>query len=532
MLGRRAIWNRFAADYAPPSATTSSSRASTCSTSGSATATPRWRKRVPLWFTGASTPDACEPAFAALIARGTITTADRRARFRLASEAGNVKLAQSLGNDLRRRTASPIARLPTSIAIRSRALAKGNFAWTTTQRPRSRAVRARARGARRRRRAREAPGSRWRDRLPEADRKYGNARLAYYAARQLHPSANDWFREAGDAPLTAPKRRRGGCAPRCARSRWDDVLAAHRRDARGAAPGSRMALLAGTRADASGSRETRPRELLTALADRDELLRRARARVARPAIRRAREHAARAGARRARRFRRARGRASARSSSPSSTCAPSRSASGPTSCAACRRRDPAARRRSRAPGRPLRPRDQYRGAHAGTARFRPALSRAVPQRVRGRGQGATTSTSRCCTASRGRSRASTPTSCRSAGAVGLMQLMPRHRAMGREADSRAATTRRRASATPISTRSSARTTSSTGSSASTRCRRSRPLRIMPGQAARRRGVRPAPLEGAIWVETIPFNETRDYVKKVLANAMVYGHSVQRQRRRR
>ena len=35
----------------------------------------------------------------------------------------------------------------------------------------------------------------------------------------------------------------------------------------------------------------------------------------------------------------------------------------------------------------------------------------------------------------------------------------------------------------------------------------------------------APLEGAIWVETIPFNETRDYVKKVLANAMVYARSL-------
>jgi peptidoglycan lytic transglycosylase len=34
----------------------------------------------------------------------------------------------------------------------------------------------------------------------------------------------------------------------------------------------------------------------------------------------------------------------------------------------------------------------------------------------------------------------------------------------------------------------------------------------------------APLEGAIWVETIPFNETRDYVKKVLANAYVYAHT--------
>jgi soluble lytic murein transglycosylase len=44
----------------------------------------------------------------------------------------------------------------------------------------------------------------------------------------------------------------------------------------------------------------------------------------------------------------------------------------------------------------------------------------------------------------------------------------------------------------------------------------------PGRAQAWRPL--APLEGAIWVETIPFNETRDYVKKVLANAMVYAQS--------
>jgi soluble lytic murein transglycosylase len=35
----------------------------------------------------------------------------------------------------------------------------------------------------------------------------------------------------------------------------------------------------------------------------------------------------------------------------------------------------------------------------------------------------------------------------------------------------------------------------------------------------------SPLEGAVWVETIPFNETRDYVKKVLANAMYYAREL-------
>ena len=41
----------------------------------------------------------------------------------------------------------------------------------------------------------------------------------------------------------------------------------------------------------------------------------------------------------------------------------------------------------------------------------------------------------------------------------------------------------------------------------------------PGRAKRWRDLQP--LEGAIYTETIPFDETRDYVKKVLANAVIY-----------
>jgi soluble lytic murein transglycosylase len=32
-----------------------------------------------------------------------------------------------------------------------------------------------------------------------------------------------------------------------------------------------------------------------------------------------------------------------------------------------------------------------------------------------------------------------------------------------------------------------------------------------------------PMEAAIYAETIPFNETRDYVKKVMSNASYYSH---------
>lgn len=41
----------------------------------------------------------------------------------------------------------------------------------------------------------------------------------------------------------------------------------------------------------------------------------------------------------------------------------------------------------------------------------------------------------------------------------------------------------------------------------------------PGRARKWRAERP--LEGAIYAETIPFNETRDYVKKVMSNAVFY-----------
>ena len=46
----------------------------------------------------------------------------------------------------------------------------------------------------------------------------------------------------------------------------------------------------------------------------------------------------------------------------------------------------------------------------------------------------------------------------------------------------------------------------------------------PGRARRWRDAHP--LEGAIYAETIPFNETRDYVKKVLANSVFYAALLQ------
>ncbi len=223
-LGRRGLWERFAADYGTPPGDDVELACFTV--------LYKWRRdgdvaladAIPLWATGAATPEACEPAFAALFANGTLTAADRRARLRLASEANNVRLAQALGGSLPAadrlsdRDFRDVAKDPQA------ALAKGNFAWKSAS-GRELALYALERAARADPVAARAGWVKWRDRLPEADRRYGNARLAFHAARRLDPAANDYFREAGEVKLsTEANAWRVRAALRA--QAWDDVRVA------------------------------------------------------------------------------------------------------------------------------------------------------------------------------------------------------------------------------------------------------------------------------------------------------------------
>jgi len=223
-LARRGVWSRFALDFpAPPIDDVELACYGILY---------RWQNygddalaaAVPFWFTGQTTPEACDLLFAPLIKRGDITMADRRARFRLASEAGNPRLAQAIaaefpGKDrIADRDFADVNRDPL------RALEQGAFAWDTgggrdlALFALERAVRTDAGGTR-------AAWVKWRDKLPEADRKYGNARLAFFAARQLNPAASDWFREAGDLS-SAPEAQAWRVRAALRVMAWDDVLSA------------------------------------------------------------------------------------------------------------------------------------------------------------------------------------------------------------------------------------------------------------------------------------------------------------------
>jgi soluble lytic murein transglycosylase len=200
VLGRRADWATFGLDYVQAPSEDNELACYGIQYRRLRDGEAALAAAKPLWLTGSATPDACEPLFAALIKRDEITVADRRARFRLAVEAGNVKLAQAIAGELPpedRITAREFAHVDRDPA---RALAKGEFAWKHRG-GRELALYALERAARSDPQGVRSAWEQQRSHVTDAERRYGNGRIAFYAARQLAPQANDWFREADGAVL-------------------------------------------------------------------------------------------------------------------------------------------------------------------------------------------------------------------------------------------------------------------------------------------------------------------------------------------
>ena len=224
-LGKRGDWNRFAVEYSPSSGEDTELACYAVQYRLQRDGLAALAAAKPLWFTGSSTPDACEPLFAQLIARGDLGVDERRERMRLATAAGNVRLAHAIAAELppneriSERELAAVDRDPV------RALAKGQFAWKTAA-GRELALYALDRAARKDAGDAHAAWIKWRNRLPQADRDYGNARLAYHAARQLDPSANEWFRDVPAATLSAPDQRAWRVRAALRAGAWRDVRAA------------------------------------------------------------------------------------------------------------------------------------------------------------------------------------------------------------------------------------------------------------------------------------------------------------------
>jgi len=224
MLGKRGQWSTFAAHYPPPAGEDVELACYGIQYRRQRDGDVALGDAKPVWFTDKATPESCAPLFAALIAKGDLTVEDRRARFRLATEAGNVRVAQAIAVEMPpadRIAAQEFARVD---ANPGPALARGEFRWKQ-QGGRDLALYALERAARSDAAGVRAAWEKQRGLLPEADQHYGNARIAFHAARQLHPLAAAWYREAGNVALSdAPRAWRVRAALRA--GAWPDVLAA------------------------------------------------------------------------------------------------------------------------------------------------------------------------------------------------------------------------------------------------------------------------------------------------------------------
>jgi len=157
------------------------------------------REAVTLWFTGRDMPSACSPLFAQLIETGLIREEDVWRRLRLALEAGNPNVARVVANAL------PDAQRP-AVALFDQAtrdpgrLLNANAKLDFSRRgDREIALYALDQLARRRSDQAEQALARWAAQFTAEELGTAWARLATWAARRHETMALAWFQKAGAA---------------------------------------------------------------------------------------------------------------------------------------------------------------------------------------------------------------------------------------------------------------------------------------------------------------------------------------------
>ncbi len=194
-LARRGDWAAFATQWPPRAGPDTELRCDDIAYRRQREGDAVLAEAKPLWFTGQSTPDACEPLFAALIGSGALARDDRIARLRLAAEASNLRLVRALGDALPGNARVKPAEFVAIDGNPQHALARGSFAWATPS-GQVQALYALERAGRADADAAHAAWLKWRGKLPAEARDYGNLRIAYLGARALEPEASRWFAEA------------------------------------------------------------------------------------------------------------------------------------------------------------------------------------------------------------------------------------------------------------------------------------------------------------------------------------------------
>lgn len=151
----------------------------------------------PLWFNGRDLPESCTPVFDILISAGTLTMEDIWTRLRLSLEVGNVSVAKRINQYLPRNQALNERRLTAAADNPLRYLEKHRNE-IKTRADREIALFAMLRLLRSGPDQAYTYWGRIRGQFTEADRAYFMVQLADQAARRLNPRALGWFKEAAN----------------------------------------------------------------------------------------------------------------------------------------------------------------------------------------------------------------------------------------------------------------------------------------------------------------------------------------------
>src|SRR5687768_15854783 len=157
----------------------------------------------PLWFSARDLPESCTPVFEALVAAGVLTAEDVWARLRLALEAGNVSVAKHINLYLPGNQALNERKLAAATENPLRYLEKHRHG-IETRANREIALFAILRLLRSSPDQAYAYWPRIREQFSEAEHSYFMVQLADQGARRLNPRALKWFAEAADASTPIP----------------------------------------------------------------------------------------------------------------------------------------------------------------------------------------------------------------------------------------------------------------------------------------------------------------------------------------
>ncbi len=163
------------------------------------------REAISLWFTGRDMPSACTPLFTLLIEAGLIGKEDIWRRFRLALEAGNPNVAKVIVNSLAD-AQRPSGMLLDQATRDPARLLNANTLDLTRRGDREIALYALDQLARRDSAQAEQALRKWAPQFNPVELRTAWARLATWAARRHEMLALDWFQQAGSVAVTDAQR--------------------------------------------------------------------------------------------------------------------------------------------------------------------------------------------------------------------------------------------------------------------------------------------------------------------------------------